>query len=84
MFLRPRQTILYRTVICPPVRLAVSRIRVPARELVALGSSRNYANGPTGGGGFPGGMQFGMQHMERGQALKEFVMFPLFLLTDTC
>lgn len=34
--------------------------------------SRNYAQGP-GGGGFPGGLQFGMEKMEKGQALKEFV-----------
>lgn len=34
---------------------------------------RHYAGPPGGFGGFPGGLQFGGEKYEKGQALKEFV-----------
>lgn len=50
----------------------VPRLRVPLERLTNTNGIRYYAQGPSGGG-FPGGLQFGMDKMEKGQALKEFV-----------
>lgn len=51
--------------------IVTSSLRVSAVRMRAEGSIRRYAQGPPGGG-FPGGLQFGMDKMEKGQALKEF------------
>jgi hypothetical protein len=78
MFPRLRKPVVFRPLLRPFVRLAVSHIRVPAQDFTAAGARRHYASGPGGGGGFPGGLQFGMEKMEKGQALKEFVKYPCF------
>jgi len=74
---------LYRPLWCPPIPLS-SRLRIPLTRTTAAGISRHYAQGPPNGG-FPGGLQFGMDKMEKGQALKEFVSDPscLFALVDS-
>ena len=78
MFPRLRKPVVFRPLFSPPLRLAVSHIRVPVHALAAAGAHRPYASGPGGGSGFPGGLQFGMEKMEKGQALKEFVKYPCF------
>jgi hypothetical protein len=74
---------LYRPLLYPPASLS-SRLHVPLTRIIAAGVSRQYAQGPPNGG-FPGGLQFGMDKMEKGQALKEFVSDPsrLFALVDS-
>ncbi|PVF97013.1 putative chaperonin ClpB [Serendipita vermifera] len=50
---------------------ALPRLRAPATKILAARTQRYYAQGP-GGGGFPGGLSFGPEKMEKGQALKEY------------
>ena len=62
---------LSRSLRFPLVSLS-SQLRVPFNKIAANNVGRNYSQGPAGGG-VPGGLQVGMDKMQKGQALKEFV-----------